>query len=201
MSSSLKAGAWAVFVMGMHAGGGLAAERLHIANEGAIRDRWMLADGAKLAAPGYPGAFAERGDNVCMAMGYAINPDGSTSDFGLLKAWTSSTGDKEPAEGFWEAFSQASASALSQWKFKPRPEVTDPQPTYTVATMTFMGRQATDAAGLRSRCAISDLASLVQKQKWDAYQRGTPESKEMERLRRWQNSQRSMVETPGRSGP
>lgn len=199
MSSRFKSIATAAACLGLFAITSVAADRVRMVNEGGIRDEWMLADGVKLVAPGYPAAFAERGDNVCVAMGYAIKPDGITSDFVLLKAWTSSTGDKEPVDGFWEAFTQASAGALTQWKFKPRPEVKKPQPTYTVATMNFMGKQATDAAGLRSHCAISDLASFVQKNKWDKYQKGTPERHEMERLRRWQDSQRSMVERPGSS--
>lgn len=174
-----------------------AADRVRIANEGGIRDQWMLADGIQLAAPGYPAAFAERGDNVCIAMGYAIKPDGTTSDFAVLKAWTSSTAEKEPVGGFWEAFGQASAGALSQWKFKPRPEVATPEPVYTVATMNFIGKQATDAAGLRSHCAISDLASHVQKQKWDKYQIGNREKNELERFRRLQENRASMVEQPG----
>lgn len=184
--------AMAAVCIGLYASIGAAADRVRMVNEGGIRDQWMLADGVKLAAPGYPAQFAERGDNVCVALGYAIKPDGTTSDFALLKAWTSSTQDKEPVDGFWEAFSQASAGALSQWKFKPRPEITKPQATFTVATLHFMGKEATDVAGLRSHCAISDLASYLQKNKWDQYQRGTPERKEMERLQRWQQSQNAM---------
>lgn len=183
--------------LGMFTADAAAADRVRIANEGGIRDQWMLADGVQLAAPGYPAAFAERGDNVCIAMGYAIKPDGTTSDFAVLKAWTSSTAEKEPVAGFWEAFGQASAGALSQWKFKPRPEVGNPEPVYTVATMNFIGKQATDAAGLRSHCAISDLASLVQKQKWDKYQIGNREKNELERFRRLQENRASMVEQPG----
>lgn len=189
MNTVSKRIAAAAVCLGLYASIGGAVERVRMVNEGGIRDRWMLADGVKLAAPGYPAAFAERGDNVCVAMGYAIKPDGSTADFVLLKAWASSTQEKEPVEGFWEAFSQTSAGALSQWKFKPRPEVSEPQATFTVATLHFMGKEATDVTGLRSHCAISDLASYVQKKKWDQYQRGTPERKEMERLQRWQQSQ------------
>ena len=174
-----------------------AADRVRFANEGGIREQWMLADGVQLAAPGYPAVFAGRGDNVCIAMGYAIKPDGTTSDFAVLKVWASSTAEKEPVAGFWEAFGQASAGALSQWKFKPRPEVAIPEPVYTVATMNFIGKQATDAAGLRSHCAISDLASYVQKQKWDKYQIGNREKNELERFRRLQENRASMVEQPG----
>lgn len=149
-----------------------AADRTRVVNEGGIRDEWALADGVKLAAPGYPGNFAERGDNVCVAMGYSIKPDGTTSDFTLLKAWSSSTGEKEPTQGFWDAFAQAGAGALSQWKFKPRPEVTAPQTTFTVATMNFMGKQASDVAELRAHCAIADLPSYVQQQKSNKFMAG-----------------------------
>lgn len=175
-----------------------AADRMRVVNEGGIRDQWMLADGVQLAAPGYPAAFAGRGDNVCVAVGYAIKPDGTTSDFTLLKAWTSSTGEKEPVAGFWDAFAQTSAGALSQWRFKPRPGISSPRPTYTVATMHFMGKHATDAAGLQNRCRISDLPTFVQNQKSKRYQRGTLERNEIERLRRTQEAGAAMVQNPGR---
>lgn len=149
-----------------------AQERTRVVNEGGIRDEWMLADGVKLAAPGYPAAFAARGDNVCVAVGYLINPDGSTGDYTLLKSWTSSSGDREPEPEFFDAFSRASAAALSQWRFKPRPEVGTPRPVMTVATMTFMGKQAEDPAGLRARCAVSDLASLIEQAKVERAKRG-----------------------------
>ena len=197
MNNRLKVVAALGVCLGFHAASGAAADRVRVVNEGGIRDQWMLADGVKLAAPGYPADFAERGDNVCVAVGYSIKPDGTTSDFSMLKAWSSSTAEKEPATGFWDAFAQAGAGALSQWKFKPRPEITEPQTTYTVATFHFMGKEATDAAGLRSRCAISDLASFVQKQKWNKYQTGSLEKNEMERFRRSQGSAAGMVERPG----
>ena len=54
---------------------GLAAEKVRIVNEGGIKDQWTLAEGTKLAAPGYPAALVERGDRVCHALGYAIKPD------------------------------------------------------------------------------------------------------------------------------
>lgn len=195
-SKSLMA---AALCLALAATAAVAAKRVRIANEGEIRDQWMLADGVTLAAPGYPAAFAERGDNVCVAMGYSIKPDGTTSDFSLLKAWSSSTQDKEPTPGFWDAFSQASASALSQWKFKPKPEVGTPSRTYTVATMHFVGKQATDAAGLRSNCAIPDLAAYIQQQKADRFATGTIEKQQLENFRRAQQGQSRMNENPGRA--
>ena len=71
-----------------------AADDTRVANEGTIGDKWALADGATLATPAYPPAMAARGDDVCLALGYLINPDGSTSDFAVLRQWNSGTGDQ-----------------------------------------------------------------------------------------------------------
>ena len=67
----------------------LAAEDIRVANEGGIRDAWTLPQGFKLAMPAYPSAYIEQRAEVCVAIGYLINPDGSTSDFALLQSWTS----------------------------------------------------------------------------------------------------------------
>lgn len=139
----------------------MAGDRERIANEGAIGDKWMLADGVKLATAEYPGNMAPRGDNVCVALSYRINKDGSTSDFNVIKLWNSESGEKEPVDGFSQAFATVSANAVSQWKFKPRPEVADPIPTRTVATLGFNGQQGVDAAEVRSHCLIKDLAAYL----------------------------------------
>src|SRR5690348_13744009 len=65
-----------------------AANHIPVTNEGGIRDRWMLADGVTLAAPVYPQAFVRRGDEVCVAVGYLVRADGTTSDYALVKAWS-----------------------------------------------------------------------------------------------------------------
>lgn len=149
-----------------------AADPYKIVNEGGIREDWAAADGAKFTAPGYPASFAPRGDDVCLAMGYAIQPDGTTSDFAIVKAWSSSRGEDEPVEGFWQAFAQAGAMALSEWKFKPR-VINRSVPTFTVATLTFQGKGMVPAAELRARCAVSDLKTAVQDKKADKFMRGS----------------------------
>ena len=175
--------------------GAQAQDRVRVANEGGIRGEWMLAPGAALAAPGYPGAFASRGDNVCVAMGYRIQPDGSTSDFTLLKAWSSGGGEGEPVEGYWDAFSQASVAALQQWKFAPRPEVTKAIAVDTVATLTFMGKQAEDPAGLRGRCKIDDLAAFLEQTKVDMAKRSDMNRKQLEKTI-LQQTRSEMIRTP-----
>ena len=135
-----------------------ASDRIAVANEGNIRDRWMLAEGVPLATPVYPPAYLSRGDSVCVAVGYLLNPDGTTSDFALLKAWTSA-GTREPVAGYWAAFAGAAGDALKQWRFKPRPEVATPVPVYTVGTFVFGIRGA--PTELRKRCALPDLADRL----------------------------------------
>ena len=184
--------------LGLFAVAGHAADRVRIVNEGGIRDQWTLADGVKLAAPGYPAAFAERGDNVCVALGYAIQPDGTTSDFTLLRQWGSSAGEQEPQAGFWDAFAQAGAAALSQWRFKPRPEVDSPKPTFTVATLHFMGKQAGDVSELRSHCRIDDLAALLKASQEDP--RDSRLRRDIERASRQYQGSGSIVENPGQPG-
>lgn len=150
-------------ILGVAVAGMVSAQQaVRVVNEGGIREEWMLAPGISLPAPGYPGEFAARGDNVCVAMGYRIHPDGSTGEFSLLRVWSSSGGEQEPEAGFWDAYSRASVAALQQWKFAPRPGVATPRAVDTVATMTFMGKQAEDPAGLRARCRIDDLVAFLE---------------------------------------
>ena len=141
-----------------------AARAVRVVNEGGIRDAWTLAPGQKLAAPGYPAAYAQRGDNVCLAIGYRVQPNGKTSDFTTLHAWTSSAGGVEPEAGYFDAFGQAAVAALSEWQFAPKPGVSKPQPVDTVATVTFMSQKsAIDSQTLRAHCAVADLQSAIER--------------------------------------
>lgn len=190
-----KAFVFAAGLLSLVAAASAGAQSVRVVNEGGIRDEWTLSPGTKLAAPGYPGAFADRGDNVCLAVGYRVNPDGSTSDFSLLRSWSSSTGESEPAEGFWDAFSQVSVAALQQWKFAPKPEIKVPRAVDTVATMTFMGKQAEDPAGLRAKCEIKDLAAFLEQVKADMAKRGDMNRHQLKNTYR-QQTRSEMIRTP-----
>ena len=164
-----------------------------VQNEGAIRDKWMLADGVQLAAPAYPAEYTKLNRNVCLALGYLINPDGTTSDFKVLKQWNQTTQEKEPEAGFYEAFAKAGAVAVAQWKFKPRPEVTQPVETYTVATLSFQANREIDAAQLRQPCQIPNLAAHMEIQR-----KKDMNDANIERgLRRNDDALRKAVGTPG----
>jgi hypothetical protein len=169
-----------------------------IANEGTIGDKWMLDDGVKLATPEYPAAFADEGADVCVAIGYRIRPDGTTGDMAVLKQWNSEKGEAEPQAGFWQAFAESGASALGQWRFKPRPEVGSPRPTYTVATMSFKGSKGSSDPNFSSHCRITDLAAVVQQRKSDAYSRRSREKHDLERANQTGLSRGAMNEQPGR---
>ena len=143
--------------------GATAAERaidLEVVDEGHLAEKWMLAEGSTAVAPGYPQKFADSGREVCMAFGYRIDPDGSTSDYRVLTQWNSLTGGKEPQRGFWSAFEQSAAQAVSQWKFRPREGVA-PEATYTVATLGWQSGGKGDPAMVLARCRVGDLAALL----------------------------------------
>lgn len=141
-----------------------AADMIRVTNEGGIRDEWTLPAGYKLALPAYPAEHAGQQAEACVAIGYLINPDGSTSDFALLKSWTSANVPSRSTQEYWSAFAQASAQALSQWRFQPRPEVRAVRPVYTVATLLF----AAKSPQLRGRCAIPDLAARLRELRQDS---------------------------------
>ena len=142
----------------------VAADMIRVVNEGGIRDEWTLPAGYKLALPAYPAEHAGQQADACVAIGYLINPDGSTSDFALLKSWTSANVPNRSSQEYWSAFAQASAQALSQWRFQPRPEVQAARPVYTVATLLF----AAQTPQLRGHCAIPDLAARLRELRRDS---------------------------------
>ncbi|KGQ18425.1 hypothetical protein LF41_720 [Lysobacter dokdonensis DS-58] len=176
--------------------GAHAANTTKIANEGSIGGEWKLADGiTQLPVPGYPAEMKERGDSVCIAMGYAIDKTGKTGDFTVLKQWSSA--GTEVAKDYFKPFSVASAGALSQWAFQPRPEIQNPQRTITVATMTFRGKDGMDGATLAGNCRIENLEAALReagsKADRDLVRR------EMERATRAGNANNSMIANPGQN--
>lgn len=164
-----------------------------VADEGRIGDRWMLADGATLATPAYPAHLAGRGDDVCIAIGYRILADGTTSDFAVLKQWSSAGSGQQ--DDYWQPFAEAGAEALAQWRFRERPGVAA-RPTYTVATMVFSGTPGNGAAA-RDHCRIEDLAALLQERTSDGYMRSR-QRHDLDRAMRAAGARNAMIENPGR---
>lgn len=153
----------AVLFAALAASGMALAQQAHerVADEGTIGDKWMLAEGVPLAQAVYPPHMAARGNSACVALAYLIGKDGRTSDFQMIKAWNSEAGEDEPVDGYWQAFATAGAEAISQWQFRPRPEVTDAVPTRTVATLGFQGPKGGTPAEVRAHCRISGLEGYL----------------------------------------
>lgn len=131
-----------------------AEDKIRIANEGGIRDAWTLPPGATLPVPAYPEAYRANQAEACLAIGYLINADGTTSDFALLKAWSAQEPQRD-RDAYWSAFANDAAAALALWRFAPRPEVKAPRPVYTVATFLFASAAPSET---RKHCAIPNLA-------------------------------------------
>jgi hypothetical protein len=130
------------------------AQGIRVVNEGGIRDEWTLPAGTKLAVPAYPTDYANQPSEACVAIGYLIHEDGSTSDYALVKSWTAAEMKNTDEQAYWGVFAQAAAQALQQWRFQPRPEIKAARPVYTVATFVF---GSSNPLELRKRCAITDL--------------------------------------------
>ena len=141
----------------------VAGERERFAAEGTIGDKWAAAEGARFDAAGYPEHYLSTAADVCIAIAYRIDTDGSTSDFMVLDQWNSVSDTKEPVVGFWESFASAGAGALSKWRFQAKPEVFDPVPTVTVATLTFAAHQDVDIHELRAHCRVENLQASVER--------------------------------------
>lgn len=181
--------------------GALAADQFsvldhtRVANEGAIASEWRVADGVQIAAPAFPAEFADAGaPNSCIALGYRINPDGTTSDFQVLNQWNEATGNDDPKRGFNSAIATAARAAVAQWKFAPRDERGTAAAVDTVATMSFNANRNMDAASLRQACAIPDLVAFYA----DQYNNDDLVSKRLERRQYFeQRALRRLVgETP-----
>lgn len=128
--------------------------KIPIANEGAILAKWSpIAE--TIARPAYPETYARAQPQVCLTVGYLLNADGHTSDFALLKSWSSKDNSRPE---LWSAFAGNASQALAQWRFKPKPGVAAPAVVYTAATMVF---GPGDAAATRAHCAMPDIASRV----------------------------------------
>lgn len=145
--------------------GAVAAEPVRIVPEGGLASDWQMQAGSSLAAPGYPQALVDRGDDVCVALGYRVQPDGSTSDFVMLGGWNSSRrGGREPVANYWNSFARAGVAAVSQWQFAPRADASRADAAVdTVAVLSFRGDgSGRTAEEVRSHCATPDLVARMQ---------------------------------------
>ncbi len=126
--------------------------QVRVVDEGKL-DTVGLSMSARLPAAGYPAAYATSKDDVCVAIGYTVNADGSTGNFRLLRAWSSERSRAENDPRYLEAFTAAATEAVSQRRYPAHG--TSPL-IATAATITFEGSGT--ANRLADRCKINQLA-------------------------------------------
>jgi hypothetical protein len=139
----------------------IGADRIRIADEGKIGSEWSLVPATQLMPP-YPEAYAKDAEEVCLVVGYLVNADGTTSDFSLLKSWTSGSNSRTRKD-FWTDFADMSSRALAQWRYAPTGASS--KPVYTAATFVF-GKPA-NAAATKTHCEVSDLTTRMVELRYD----------------------------------
>lgn len=139
-----------------------------VANEGRIASWWRLAEGVEVAGPGYPEKSLPARPDVCLALGYVIQRDGTVADPVVVKRWSSASALDDAA---WEDFGRSAVGELRRWRFVPAQDVVA-RPTFTVATFYFSGGEA-DAADLKQQCHIDDVHDALLSARQAAYDRGS----------------------------
>jgi hypothetical protein len=139
-----------------------AANKIAVADESKLAEHWSLVPGTQLMPP-YPEAYAKDPEQVCMVVGYLVNPDGHTSDFALLKSWTSGSNSRSRNE-FWAEFADLASRAVAQWRYAPK-DAGSKAPVYTAATFVFGDPKA--ALDTQSHCAVPDLGARIVELRYD----------------------------------
>lgn len=138
------------------------SNKIPIANEASPSLKWTPV-AESIVKPDYPQAYASANPQVCLTVGYLINEDGHTSDFALLKSW-SSAGNGRSSDQLWGAFAGSASQALAQWQFAPKEQGGAATPMYTATTFVF---GPGDSAATKARCAIADLTTRLLELRYD----------------------------------
>lgn len=170
-----------VLALGLGIAGLAGANSPAILSEGGTAAYWRPA--AAFPEPGVPAGVPDANEDVCVSVGYQIQADGSTSEYSMLKSWTSKHSRGLPAKDAYALYAQMAVAALMQRKYVPAESgATKPPAVYTAATFAYSGRPDADRAAIRARCAIEDLPAFIAKAQRDATRQGLKRG-EMERNR------------------
>jgi hypothetical protein len=145
-----------------------AAERIDIVTEGGAGKHWNAP--LNPLPPAYPSTVAEN-DSVCVGVGYAIEKDGSTSGFMVLKSWSKTHGSGDDAAPAIDPFARNALAAVQQWKFTPVTAGKE-RKIYTATTFAFDRDAAADAGAIKGHCKVSNLSAFLQKAQAEAYKTG-----------------------------
>ena len=130
-------------------GSASASDRASILSEGGAGQFWRPIP-ETMAMPAYPGIVADKSEDVCVGVGYMLNPDGSTSDFVVLTAWASKLPEAKSDDPHFLPFAQNSLAAVQRWKFASVSGANSKvKPIYTAATFTFSTTAGADTLSSR----------------------------------------------------
>lgn len=133
------------------------AQRVIIVSEQDVAKSWSVSPETAGFVAAYPAAVPDKSQDVCVNLGFMINADGSTSNYTLVKAWSSATADDQAVLRVTEPFVQNVAAVVQRRKFVPAAK---PRMVYTSVTMAFRGGQA-GAEEIRAHCLVADLEKFV----------------------------------------
>ncbi|MGN6113311.1 MAG: hypothetical protein ACTHOC_09980 [Luteimonas sp.] len=140
-----------------------AADKIPVVEEEHLAEQWKIVPATQLMPP-YPPAYASDPEEVCMVVGYLVNADGHTSDFALLKSWTSGENNRGRTQ-FWEEFGDLASRAVAQWKYVPAGAAPS-RPAYTATTFVFGKPDA--VMDTRAHCLVPDLSERLAELRYDA---------------------------------
>lgn len=168
-----------------------------IVSESEIALSWTPAPGSARVIAGYPAAAVDRTHDVCVNIGFQINPDGRTSNFVEMRAWHSAGSGSDAKAQQIRPFAQAAAAAVSLWHFVP--VSTPAKPVYTSAAFAFKGSKALSDSQILVRCRIEDLPAHVAAAKREAEARGSLNRAHLDRVRRTNFERRKGIQRTSRS--
>jgi len=161
------------------------ADTLRTVDEADIQRDWTPVN---LVKPVYPREAAGQARDVCINLGYLINKEGKTSDFIVVRSWSS---DQPEAEYTMEAlgpFAQSAAAAVALWRFEPAPKASINRAMFTSTAIAFPGNPGADTGALRGRCQVRDLRAFVAQAQAEVGRRGDSERAKLETAYRRMNS-------------
>ncbi|OGT56012.1 MAG: hypothetical protein A3E01_01930 [Gammaproteobacteria bacterium RIFCSPHIGHO2_12_FULL_63_22] len=172
-------------------------EQPKIVSESEIARNWAPAPGAARVIAGYPANVKDRAHDVCVNIGFQINPDGSTSNFVEMKAWHSGASSTDPKAEQIRPFAQSAAAAVSLWRFAPATK--SPKPVYTSTAFAFEGSKTLSQVQILATCRIDDLPGHVSAAKREAEARGSLTRAQLDRVRRTNFERRKGIQRTSRS--
>ncbi len=141
-----------------------------IVSESDAVNYWQPA--APMSEPALASPAPDQSEDVCVSLGYMVQLDGTTSDFALLRSWSSKHAKGLPDSADYSIYSRTAVAASMQRKFNAAPAMGNkPVSIFTATTFAFPAQAGTDRESVRAHCAIKNLPDFVRRAQEDSYRR------------------------------